>query len=871
MAKSAPTSHDWLAAVSLTVILHLLVIKTAVLPPGNYFFPFVEDFRQEVTQTAEPETQTPSPASEAVVAVNESQQTGAESAGEAIDAIPYKRTGQYGVAVPLSQAFPALASFLPSAITESRGFRSLLRQKPVAKLSPPRFSTSTIPAKPEKSLSQEVTDDAEAILLGNVFQDAVPATGGFTAMLQAEEAFLKTLRRDIDDGRLDMPFADFILAAEYYHLSRAMMPLGQQPAFSLEEAMDRYRRRLEKVGEGLPKEIDAYWLIMVLQRYAENKFYPENGSGMLLDSLFHSQNDCEGGTKEVLAYLQALYPTLRLGSNRGILQTTSGDLIGHMQVFIGPGPESTRILESPQGLIVETTRIGNDSVLPYSSGDVFPLEDFVVRYYPEIVAGTPLAAGTGEETSLDGDTAGRIVGTSDHPLKMGYGASTTLLAEQFYDLANIRTQRIDNEFLRSKIPSCNPRIDPARIDRTNLFSNFVAIDRKLRRNLIGHYLADLQYWDNHIMPQWRQPDFLATYEDLAGSLLASDGATNPFLQVDAENSIPLSSLQSHGRLLQELRDDEEQNRNHFLKTGGQQCVGRTVLDDRLLSFLFTVPEGPGLFFLPAPDKNLDWTGFVDNIVHDCLAVPASTGKDPLLRTLEEESVGLQTSFRKVLYAQATNRGLAPASIGDPLPATTKALSQLLSTGDAAALDLEFLSKKPSAESTGGEPSVKETLAERGKTGINGGLLWDLADFLGSAETASILRLYAKRADLRLTVHRAQELMAQLRLLLAPEDTAVLLNELLTATNDGHLRLAAAMNLAKIKGLPVTEISRLALDSLQNSKVYRAENLVALLQYGLLPEDASGFLGGRVAAHLARLKTLEERQGDTDEKRKMFLT
>jgi len=112
-------------------------------------------------------------------------------------------------------------------------------------------------------------------------------------------------------------------------------------------------------------------------------------------------------------------------------------------------------------------------------------------------------------------------------------------------------------------------------------------------------------------------------------------------------------------------------------------------------------------------------------------------------------------------------------------------------------------------------------------------------------------------------------MAQLRLLLAPEDTAVLLNELLTATNDGHLRLAAAMNLAKIKGLPATEISRLALDSLQNSKVYRAENLVALLQYGLLPDDASGFLRGRVAAHLARLKTLEDRQGDTDERRKMF--
>ena len=867
MAKSARTSYDWLAAVSLTAILHLLVIKTAALPPGNYFFPFVEEFRQEVTQTAVTGTRE-TPASEAAAAITESTQTTTTAGNEAIGVIPYERTPQHGAVAGLTnQAVPPLVSFLPTAISKNGDFRSLLRQNPVTTLSPPRFSASTIPAKPKKSLGQEAADDAETILLGNVFQDAVPATGGFAAMLQAEEAFLKTLRRDITDGRLDMPFADFILAAEYYHLSRAMMPLGQQPSFTLEEAMDRYRRRLERVGEGMPKEIDAYWLIMLLQRYAENKFYPENGSGMFLDALFHSQNDCEGGTKEILAYLQALYPTLRLGSNRGMLQTTSGQLVGHIQVFIGPGRESGKILENAQGLIVETTRIGRDSVLPYSSGDVFPLEDFVVRYYPQIVAGTPLATGAGKETSLDGDAAGRIVGTSNHPLKMGYGASTTLLAAQFYDLANIRTQRIDNEFLRSDIPNCNPRIDPAKIDRTNLFSNFVTIDRKLRRTLVGHYLADLQYWDNHIMPQWRQPNFLATYEDLAGNLLAGDDGATGYLQVDAENSIPLSSLQSHGRLLRNLRDDDG-NKNHFLTTGRRECGGRTVLDDKLLRFLFTAPEGPGLFFLPAPDENLEWSGFLDNIVHDCLAVPAATGKAPLLRALEEESAGHQTSFRKALYVQATNRGLAPASLRDPLSATTKTLSQLLSGGGDDAHDLDFLGKRSSPESTPGEPSVEETLVEQGRTGINGGLLGDLVDFLGSAETASILKQYAGRSDLRLTVHRAQELMAQVTSLFEPGDTVVLLNELQTA-NDVHLRLAAAMNLARIKGLSAIEISRPALDSLQNSKVFRAEHLVALLQYGLLPNDAAGFLRGQVSKHLARLTTLETRQGDADDSRQMF--
>jgi len=227
----------------------------------------------------------------------------------------------------LTQSAAAMVPRPPLLVSEKAGYRSLVRQAEAPKLAPPRFSNSTIPLRPEKSMGQEVDDDAEAILLGNVFQDAIPATSGYAAMLHAEAGFLKALREDILDGRLDMPFARFIISAEYYHLSRAMMPLGQQPSFTLEEAMAGYNQRLQRVSEGLPKEIDAYWLVMLLQRYTENKFYPGNGSGMLLDSLFHSQNDCEGGTKEVLAYLQALYPALSLGSNRGMLQTTSGSAI----------------------------------------------------------------------------------------------------------------------------------------------------------------------------------------------------------------------------------------------------------------------------------------------------------------------------------------------------------------------------------------------------------------------------------------------------------------------------------------------------------------------------------------------------------------
>ncbi|GEM_PF-1660286 len=870
IVKPTRTLHDLFVAFTLTAVLHLLLIKTAVLPPGNYFFPFVGDIEQESGQMQESPGAGHAPDAVPAAAEPPSKQMTAPPADPT--AIPYQRAARHKASAwELPQYSIAMSSLIPLSITEKVGYRSLVRQTAVARLAPPHFSGSTIPAKPDKSMDQEVAEDAEAVLLGNVFQDAVPATSGYAAMLHAEAEFLKALREDIADGRLHMAFSTFIISAEYFHLSRALMVLGQQPSFTLEEALARYNQRLQRVGEGLPKEIDGYSLVMLLQRYAENKFYPGNGSGMLLDSLFHDQNDCEGGTKEILAYLQALYPSLSLGSNRGMLQTTTGELIGHMQVFIGPGPAIGKILENDRGLIVETTRVSLNSVLPYGSGDVFPLEDFVIRYYPEIVAGTPLAAGLPGGAAMGAEETKRIVGTSDSPLKMSYGASSTLLAEQFYDLANIRTQRIENEFLRSKIPSCNPRIDPTKIDRTNLFSNFVAIDRRQRKSLIGHYLADLQYWDNQIMPQWRQPEFLATYDDLAGSLLAAESDASGFIQVDAENSVPLRSLQSHGRFLKDLRDAAAQAKDPYAATGRQECAGRAVLDDRILGFLFKAPEGPGLFFLPAPDESLQWADLLGNILNDCLAVPAPDGERTLLGPLEEEVAGRQTSLRRELYTRAEVRNLSPFPLAGEkrLEATTAALTRLVSGSAENSEALGILARRQSPASTAGEPSVRETVAEVGRTGINGGLLWDIADFLGPGQVRSLFLDYGKRTDLRLSIHRAQELVAQLVTSLGGGEAMEFLAELQDATKDRPLQFAAAMNRAKLQGMPAAAISRLALDYLKSSEVYRAENLLALLQYGLLPEDAFSFMRARIGLLLAGLPKFADRQSDGEASGQVF--
>ncbi|MFH0783220.1 MAG: hypothetical protein V2B20_14900 [Pseudomonadota bacterium] len=865
IVKPVRPLHDLFVSFTLTAVLHLLIIKTAVLPPGNYFFPFIEEKQQEAEQMLEAQRPGAVPGGEAAAVKNLPTQEAAGATNEGIAAIPYSHAARYKTTVAMVTALGVpISSLLSPLISGKVGYRSLARQTAGIRLSPPQFSSSTIPPRPEKSMGRMVDEDAEAMLLGSVFQDAIPASSDHSEqLLRAEAEFIEVLKKDIVDGRLDMAFSTFIISAEYFHLSRALLPLGQQPSFSLEEADARYRQRLQRVGEGLPKEIDGYSLVMLLQRYAENKFYPGNGSGMLLDSLFHNQNDCEGGTKEVLAYLQALYPALSLGSNRGMLQTTTGELIGHMQVFIGPGPTSEKILANPHGVIVETTRVSLNSVLPYGSGDVFPLEDFVVRYYPGIVAGTPLERALSSGVQLGEDEASRIVGTSDSPLKMSYGASTTLLAEQFYDLANIRTQRIENEFLRSKIPSCNPQIDPTKIDRTNLFSNFVAIDRRLRKSLIAHYLADLQYWDNEVMPQWREPEFLATYDDLVGSLLDKNSETSGYIQIDAENSVPRRSLESHGRFLKALRDEAEQAKDQYLGMGRQECSRRALLDDRLLGFLFKSPEGPGIFFLPAPDENLQWEDFLGDVMKDCLAMPAAAGERSLLGALEEEVAGGQTSLRKEVYNRAQLRGLAPFTGEHNLEAMEPALSQVISGSTGSPDSVGILAKRQSSASTPEEPSVQETLEERGRTGINSGLVWDVADFLGAAKVSSLFLQYGKRGDLRLTIPRAQELVAQLTASLGGEFAAEFLATLKEATQDRTLQLAAALHLAKLQGVSSVAISRMALDYLRGSEVYRAENLLALLQYGLLADDALAFIQKRVAQLLVQLPKLGDGNGTDD--------
>lgn len=86
-----------------------------------------------------------------------------------------------------------------------------------------------------------------------------------------------------------------------------------------------------------------------------------------------------------------------------------------MQVYIAPGGASGKIISNENGIIVETTRVSLGSILPYSAGDITPLEDFILRYYPSLIEGTVLAERLygAYDSALDSRGQRKIVGTSD--------------------------------------------------------------------------------------------------------------------------------------------------------------------------------------------------------------------------------------------------------------------------------------------------------------------------------------------------------------------------------------------------------------------------------------------------------------------------
>jgi len=846
---------DRTVAAGLSLLLHVLIILVSMMPPGNYFFPFIGGYaalRQGGVAT--PAHGGDSGDIRDKVAEASADQPGhggevADGSAASVAAVPYVWQDVEAVAPTVMSTAVRGSSW--QRIAQKPVVRSLFRQTRPVELTTPGFPVSTMMPQPENSILAKMAAVDDSYLLTDVYQEAIPAGLGWDVWLaRAEADFTDELHRDILDGRLDMAFSRFLIHAEYFQLSKTLLGSGQKPAFDLDEALAVYDQRLQRVAQDLPETLTGYGLIMLLQRYAENKYYPENGSGMLLDALFHNLNDCEGGTKEILAYLAQLYPGLRLGSNRGMVQTTSGEFIGHMQVYIGADPVTRKILDNRDGIVVETTRVGLDSILPWQSGEVYPLEDFVIYYYPEVVAGTPVAAlyggGDGPGGAMD------IVGTSNNPLKKSYSGTSTLLSSHSYDLSNIRSRRIENEFLRSEIETCDPRIDPLAVDNTNLFANFVAADGKLRRDLVRHYLADMPYWDNQVMPQWKKIDYIAGYDDLVRTL-AEAGDQPGYISPDPLQAVDIKRFTTHSRFLAYVRE-MSRRKNPGPVAGGQACAQRTVLHRELLEYLFLSPAAPGVFFLPSPEHT-NWAQLMTALQDDCLAVEDSPAVLQLFGDIKRAAENESGSLRGVLLARAQSRGKLPDVSREQLAQRLVALKRLFRGAEE---DNGRFSGRYSGPSTATAPSVAETVATRGRTGINPGLVRDVYDLGGAGLLRELVADYGGRGDLQLTVPRAVQF---LRLVASFTDHA----------NGRPERLVRPERLGWLGGMQLDETLQLALlidrqqgaygnaavspelaAFLKNMTNFKGETLHELLPYGLTRADAAAVIRDRLSGALITL-------------------
>ncbi|BCL62929.1 hypothetical protein DGMP_36220 [Desulfomarina profundi] len=708
----------------------------------------------------------------------------------------------------------------------------------------PVFSHDTIPEKPPTEVWEEIRDSRTSALTGDIFNDSVPAPYSREELQEREKLFVDGLREDLKDADLNMRFSTFIISAEYYYLSRALIEKGMAPAFTLKDALVRYEKRLLKMRKRLSKQPDIYSLITILQAYAENKYYPGNGSGLLLDGLYHNLNDCEGGTKEVLAYLDDLYPQLEIGSNRGLLRTTSGDVIGHMQVYIAPGKVAGKIMENSNGIVLETTRVAADSIRSWKAGDVFPLEDFVFRFYPAL---SELADSRrwiqNEKNSSETGRFQKIVGTSNHPLKMSYTVSSTLLGG-LYDIENIRRRKIENEFVKSRLSTCDPGIDPLHSNSSNIFSNFVAVDKKLRKNLIGHYLASLQYWDNQVMPQWKKPRFLVSYDDFATTLLQKKWNNSGYILLDSGSALPAEQVESHRLFLGALTGETRKkgaDENYFGK-GARQCGRGAFLSGDLVSYLFSSPEKPGFFFLPAVKDMENWENLPKAILDDCLMVTTEDDTANILRILGETAASQRISFRRMLYDRVVGRSPVAFSGNLPQDSLKRELGTLF-TGRAEIEDATFAGTRVSGRSSREVASVLETVREKGRTGIAPELLRDSFDFFDGRQFMDMVLAYGMRKDLALSFPRANNFVETVVTLFLSGTSSVADKELeevfirLEGSEKENLRLAAIRGRALSIGKDTTELSAALASALVTGKQFDFEALLTLMAFGLREEDA----------------------------------
>ncbi|MFC1691577.1 hypothetical protein ACFL0W_05350 [Nanoarchaeota archaeon] len=282
----------------------------------------------------------------------------------------------------------------------------------------------------------------------DVIYDSVPADYTLAELLVRENKFKERLRKDFSDCKLDdIPFSEFIISAEYFMLSKFLINSGLMPSFTLEDALEKYDAFFNNVTDtiaqqGLKPSDDEYKTVKIaLAKYAEGKIYDIRKGGLVLNLLYYGDIDCQSGANFTVGMLSDLLPNLELGINRGFRRTEGFGKISHRQAFIYSQDGTDFLGGDAKGVVIEATKLNDNSILPYKNGFVTPTSSIVREYYP----------GIGENCEFDSFQNGNeidpdikqdyVARNIHHPLKTKSSIPPILLDNEKVDALELLTRK----------------------------------------------------------------------------------------------------------------------------------------------------------------------------------------------------------------------------------------------------------------------------------------------------------------------------------------------------------------------------------------------------------------------------------------------
>lgn len=640
----------------------------------------------------------------------------------------------------------------------------------------------------------------------DVINQTLPVDYTLEELTAREQAFIQRLKADFagECELRDISLSEFFITAEYFKLSKDLFAKGKKPAFTLDDALGRYQRRLNLVKDSLESlSLDPEnnyrrksALQILLMNYAKGKHYDVYNGGSILTSLFHNTVDCQAGTKEVLALIADIMPDLKLGINSGSRLNNDGTKVGHVQAYVYDNDESefiSEIASSDTGYVIETTSINSETITPYTRGQITPIELVIANYYPEIAEECDF------QTLVNGPRAPEGMPTQDIASdgKEHFSAnmlpnSEILLSDELLYPSSIYEK---NAILSGSVELAAVSHEGPRSlkysGRMNIFHG--GTKPSFRDDFIYHFLMTAPRFRKNVL------DMFVQGKDPTSEYGHSRLNKNPKIR---NLSLP-ENFSSYQNLLatfeQGIREADEVvvfrddavtarqllSHKHYLDKWGvvengkdRKAKKKEKVPERVLQALLTSPSwasGPGICLDIIP--NADYEKLAMQILDDSLDINFDYRSVDIPKTaeqVEEERRARASSSRAYAFRKALSLdGKVEAGVQQELEKRMHILENALRGKRASRDELAVFAEREKYEEPG-TLAYRQALAQQAVQGLSKGMIKDAIELTGEENALTRFRHYVKRHDLQVSREASAEMFDYFNrtLVLAENNTAL---------------------------------------------------------------------------------------------------